>query len=121
MPVYLFSNPKNPREVKEVVMSVNDEHVYIQNGIKWDRVFTVPTASIDTEINENNSGDFVEKTKKKNYSIGDLWDKSAELSAKREKTIGRDPVKEKAANDYKKRTGKEHPHMRKKDTTFSLI
>ena len=49
MPIYLFKNPKNGK-VKEVFQSMNSDHIYSEDGVKWERVFTVPQASIDTEI-----------------------------------------------------------------------
>jgi hypothetical protein len=42
--------------------------------------------------------------------MGDLWDRSAELSAKRKDKMGKDPVKEKYFENWsKKRKGKKHP------------
>ena len=39
---------------------------------------------------------------KKNLTIGDMWDISREASQKREKLIGKDPVKEKSDQEYSK-------------------
>lgn len=115
MPIYLFSNPSNENEIIEVIMSVNDKHEYFKDGVKWDRVFTKPNASVDTKWDANNPRDFVNKTANKKGTIGDIMDKSAELSEKREKQQGIDPIKEKAYSDYsKERGGKEHPDLRKK-------
>ena len=112
MPLYIFQHPKT-QEIAEVYQSMSDEHIYIDSkGIKWDRVFTKPTASIDTTIDAFSSSDFVNKTRGKRDTVGDLWDRSAELSAKREKMLGKDSVKESAQLDYVKRTGKEHPNVR---------
>jgi hypothetical protein len=120
MPNYLFENPKT-KEVKEVFFHMNEEKRYFdEDGKEWARLFTVPAAQMDTEINEFSGKDFAEKTKNKNYNLGDLWDKSAELSEKREKKAGKDFVKEKAAEDYKKRTGKTHPLSRKKITKIEI-
>lgn len=75
---------------------MNDEHAFVdKNGVSWERVFTIPSTSIDTEINAFSESDFAEKTAKKNYTVGDLWDKSAELSSKRENILGSDSVKKK--------------------------
>lgn len=108
MPVYLFKNPKTGK-IKEIILSVNDEKVYSENGVQWERVFTIPNASVDTKINAFSEQDFVEKTKKKNYNLGEMWDTSKELSEKREKEVGKDAIKEKSLTEYsKKRRGAKH-------------
>ena len=54
--------------------------------------------------------DFVEKTKNKNYTQGDLQDIAREASDKRESLMGHDPVKKKWFKEYEKsRKGKKHP------------
>jgi hypothetical protein len=108
MPLYLFQHPKT-EEIKEIFQGMNDLHEYSENGTKWLRIFTKPTASIDTKINPNSANDFVNHTKNKNYSIGDMWDISSELSDKRAKVSGQDPVKQKVIDDYEKKTKKLHP------------
>ncbi len=114
MPIYLFSNPKDENEIVEVVMSVNDIHEFFKDGIKWQRVFTRPNASIDTKWDANNPRDFIEKTGKKKGTLGEIMDKSAELSQQREKQMGIDSVKEKTYQQYSKvRGGKTHPEKRK--------
>lgn len=118
MPIFLFQHPVT-NETREIVQRMNEEHVFVDaKGVKWQRIFTVPQAQIDTQINPHDNRDFVTKTKVKNYSVGDLWDKSAELSAKREKQMGKDPVKEKASLDYTKKTGKTHPGLKHKEITI---
>ena len=59
---------------------------------------TQPSASSTPAINrlgnlEIAKQDFVEKTKRKNYNLGEMWDASKDLSEKREKERGVDPVK----------------------------
>lgn len=110
MPLYIYQNPKT-QEVKEIVQSVHDKHEYSENGIKWNRVFTVPQVGIDSKLDASSTEkDFVEKTKNKKGKVGDLWDRSRELSEKREKLYGKDPVKEKYFKDWSsKRKGKKHP------------
>lgn len=110
MPYYSYQHPVT-EEVAEIFQHMDEPHEFFdQNGLQWARIFTNPTASIDTRIDPNSPQDFIDKTKKKNYSVGALWDTSAELSAKREKTFGKDSLKERAQESYKKKTGKEHPH-----------
>ena len=114
MPMYLFKNPKNG-EIAEIFQKIDDEHSFKDSsGLKWERIFTVPFTSVDTRIDPNSSSEFVKKTANKNMNLGELWDTSKELSEKRQKSSGKDPVKEKYFKDYsKKRKGKKHPDQYK--------
>jgi hypothetical protein len=108
MPLYLYSNPETG-ETKEIVQSMKEDHVYFEDGIQWKRVFTVPTASIDTKIDPFSQRQFVEKTGNKKGTVGNMMDLSAELSQKREQSNGKeDPVKRKHFSDYEKKVGKKH-------------
>lgn len=108
MPVYIFQNPKT-KEYKEVFLAIDAEKVYSENGVKWQRIFLPPNVSVDTQIDANSERDFIEKTKRKNYNLGEMWDSSKELSEKREKERGIDPVRDKAQKEYsKKRRGAKH-------------
>lgn len=114
MALYLFENPETG-EVKEIVMTMKEPHVYFVNGVEWKRIFSVPQTSIDSRWDAMSPKDFSQKTGKKKGTLGDLFDKSAELSEKREKIMGKDTIQEKYFSDYaKERKGKEHPDARKK-------
>lgn len=120
MPLYSYSNPKTG-EIKDIVQGMNDEHVYIEDGVKWDRVFSKPQASVDTKIDPFSSQDFSNKTSSKKGTLGDIFDLSKEASIKRSEKIGFDPVKEKYYEDYsKKRGGKPHPDKLKSDVTIEI-
>lgn len=110
MPIFVYRHPKT-KEEREVIQSVHEEHVYIDDkGVKWNRVFTVPNASIDSKIDPLNSRDFVEKTGRKRGNLGNIIDASKEASEKRKQIMGHDPIKKKYWDDYaKKRKGKRHP------------
>lgn len=119
MPIYLFEHIETGN-IQEVVFHMNEEKIYLgpdsknpQPG-KWRRVWTKPRMSVDTACDPHSAKDFVKATNKPG-SIGDLWDRSAELSAKRaDKEGGRDPVKETYYADYaKKHKGKMHPTQKK--------
>ena len=70
-------------------------------------VYTVPQASIDTQIDPNSPSEFKRKAK---GNLGDIWDQSAEASEKRTKQQGEDPVKKQFFKDYStKRKGAKHP------------
>jgi hypothetical protein len=107
MPEYIYENPDTGEQVS-VWQSVHEEHVYEIEGIEYSRVYTVPQASIDTHIDPYSQKEFREKTKVEN--VGDMWDRSKELSEIRASKEGKDPVKEKYFKDYAKKTkGKKHP------------
>ena len=111
MPFYSYINPET-EEVIDIVQSIHEDHFYVdKNGLKWHRVFTAPEINTQGQLKATSSQkDFVEFTKNKKDSMGDLWDRSEELSEKRRKIYGKDPVKEKYYKDWsKKRKGKVHP------------
>jgi len=111
MPIYLYQNPKTGK-VKEIVQSVHDNHEFFEDGIKWDRIFTAPEVNTFGTLGaESNARQFSELTGKQKGTMGDLWDRSQELSDKRKKLYGgEDPVKKKYYKDWsKKRKGKVHP------------
>ena len=103
MPLYVFQHPKT-KETIEVLQSMKDDHVYTdENGVAWDREWVNPNTSIDTQIDPWSTKDFVDKTKNKGGTLGDLFDKSAELSRKRaSENGGVDPIKRKSEKTYSK-------------------
>ena len=111
MPSYEYIHPETG-EVKELVQKMTEDHVYIdEHGIEWKRLFNLPNAAIDTDINPFSEKDFIKYTAKKGMS----QDLSKELSRKREQKskAGIDPVKQKAVVKYEKKTGKPHPNKNK--------
>lgn len=122
MPIFLYRNQKT-NEVKEIIQSVHEEHTYIdKDGLKWEREFTVPNATVSptSKLNPHDPKAFSELTKNKKGNYGNLLDLSKELSEKREKQLGKDPVKEKMYSDYSKtRQGKMHP-LKKKERLDKL-
>ena len=103
MPIYLYENPETG-EVKEVLQKSKEEHVYFdENNLKWKRVWTIPHASVDTQADPFSEKAFSDSTNNKKMTIGDLWDKSKEMSQKRaDKSGGQDPVKK----DYESKARK---------------
>ena len=119
MPIYLFQNPKTGK-VKEIFQSMNDSHVYSEDGIEWQRIFTIPQASIDTEIDAFSEDSFKKKTAGKRETLGDLMDRSKELSEKRQSIAGTDPVQNKFFENYSKtRKGKKHPKDPSKEVKYN--
>lgn len=112
MPIYIFKNPKTSETI-EVFQNVNDEHIYLDgDGLSYERVYTSPNVSVDSQIDPFSSKDFIEKTRNKKGTIGDLWDKSKELSEKRGGL--NDPVKNKFFSDYEKKHGVKHTDQPRK-------
>jgi Ni/Co efflux regulator RcnB len=110
MPVYIYKHPEE-EEYVEILQGMNDEHVYEQDGLAWERVFLAPNASIDSQVDPFSSRQFVDTTAQKKGTVGDLLDYSAELSHERaQKSGGKDPVKEKYYKNYSaSRKGAMHP------------
>ena len=107
MPEYIYEHPETGEQVT-VLQSIHEEHVYNIDGTEYNRVYTIPNASIDSKIDANSESDFVSKTKAKTY--GELWDHSAEMSSRRaEQHGGKDPVKQEFfKKNSEKRGGKKH-------------
>jgi len=99
MPIYIYQNPKT-EEYKEIFQGMNEDHTYIDDEkLEWKRVFTTPNMAIDLETDPFSRNQFIEKTKNES-TMGDMWDRSAEMSSKRaEKSGGVDPYK---TNYFKK-------------------
>lgn len=114
MPLYSYRNTATG-EVKDIFQSMTDEHIYFEDGIEWSRVWEPSQFNFSSQNKDPYSKSaFSKETEGKKMTIGDLWDKSAELSAKRADKEGSDPVREKFYSDYSKtRGGKEHPEKTK--------
>lgn len=114
MPLYLFKHPDR-EEYEEVFFHMDEDKVFEKEGLLWQRVYHSPNLNTEAPINPWDNNDFVNKTKNKKGTIGDMMDASAELSAKRaDQNGGVDPVKQKYFKDYaKKRNGTKH-HLDKK-------
>ncbi len=110
MPIYVYKHPDH-EEYEEVFQGMNDEHVYEKGGVKWERVFLAPNASVDSEIDPFNNRHFIDATANKKGTYGDILDFSKEQSEKRAaQRDGVDPVKQKYFDNYsKERKGAKHP------------
>lgn len=108
MPEYLYEDPDTGKIVT-VIQGINEEHKYQEDGKEFNRIFTLPNTSIDTQIDPFNKSDFLNKTRGKKGSYGDLWDASKEASQKREEKLGSDPIKKKHFKKYSEaRNGMKH-------------
>lgn len=120
MPIYAYQHPKT-KKIKEIVQSMSEPHVYAEKGVQWERLWTIPQATVDTKTDAFSQQDFSKKVAATKGTIGDVWARSAEWSERRAaKRDGVDPIKEKTFADYEKKTrGKTHPY-RNKDKTYTI-
>lgn len=110
MPTYVFEHPRTGESV-EVVLGANDKHEFFdENGLEWNRVWTAPNVGYMTKIDPFNERQYLDKTGASKGSMGDLIDRSKELSEKRaQKVGGEDPIKRKYLDNYSKsRKGTKH-------------
>jgi hypothetical protein len=109
MPLYTYEHPETG-ETKDILQGMNEDHVYIDSeGLKWNRVFISPNASIDANIDPFSNKQFLEKTGSTKGTYGELMDRSKEMSEKRKNKLGFDPVQKKYFQEYsKKRNGIKH-------------
>lgn len=115
--MYVFHHPDDESKTVDVFFHMNDDKEYIdEEGVEWKRVFLGSQLSCDASIDPWSNSDFVNKTGGKKGTMGDLMDKSAELSAQRAKENGGvDPVKQKYYKNYsKKRGGAVHDDLKPK-------
>ena len=102
MPIYQFAHPEHPIVI-DVVQSMKEPHVYIdEDGIEWNRVWSCPNTSIDTQIDPFSKEEFVNKTAKEGMTAGEMMDLSKELSNKRKRIAGQDLQEKKYFKKEKK-------------------
>lgn len=104
MPIYLYRNPATGK-IAHIVQGMNEPHVYSEDGVNFERLFTIPNAAIDTNV--DTAEKFVQRTGNMKGTLGEIWDYSQELSEKRaSQNGGEDPMRKKAEERYsKKRKG----------------
>ena len=106
MPLYVYRNPLTGEDT-EVLQGMNDAHEYEEDGVKFKRIFTSPQAAIDTKVDPFSKRKFLEKTEKAGTTVGDMWDRSRDLSEHRAGVIGEnsDPVKNKFFKKFEANAG----------------
>ena len=110
MPIYQFIHPET-KEVVDVVQSMKDDHIYVDaSGTEWERVWSVPQASIDTQVDHNDKNAWMRKMENKRLTVGEMEAQGEQLSQKRAKENGgEDPLRRKYFDWSKTRKGKKHP------------
>ena len=115
MPMYTFEHPESG-ETKDVFFGMNDDKIHIdEDGVEWKRVLHSPQLNTTSSIDPWSNSDFVNKTANTKGTLGDLMDRSSELSAQRaQENGGVDPIKEKYYKKYsEERRGAVHPDKKK--------
>lgn len=125
MGIYIYHHDEK-NETVEVVQKMNDVHVYSGtsgNEEGWRRIYTVPQACVDSDFDPRNKDEFIRRGAK--YStLGDLMDKSRELSEKRAEKEGFDPKRREFFDEYARaRKGKRHPQdlPKKIDSKYATV
>lgn len=96
------------------------EIVTDESGKKWKRVASRLSSNVDTKIDPFSEKDFLKKTAKKG-KMGDLWERSKELSEMRKnKNGGKDPVAEKFYTEYENKYKHAHPEKKKQEAKEKL-
>lgn len=125
MPLLPFQNP-DTGERREVFVDINskDPGQFRQqeiDGKAWTRILEVPMMATDTKIDPFSQSDYVRNTGSKKGSLGDLFDYSGEMSAKRADAAGKDPVKDQFYADWAaKHPGQVHQNKKKDDANEAL-
>ena len=118
MPIYSFENPESG-EILDLFFNMDEDKKYTdESGTEWRRIYGSPQLNTLGSIDPWNSDDFVNKTSSTKGSMGDLMDRSKELSNKRaSENNGVDPVKQQYFKNYsKKRKGAKHMDDPSKDS-----
>jgi len=108
MPLYTFEHPVSGDTI-EIVLGMNDDKEYIdENRTAWRRVWHIPNATFDANIDPFSKKQFLDKTNTRG-TMGDLEARSKELSEKRKNKLGYDPMQKKYFKEYsEKRNGIKH-------------
>lgn len=106
MPIYIYQHPQT-EETIEILQSMKEKHEYIdEEGTKWKRIFLSAQISSNKICDPWNSADFINQTKNMKGTMGDLMDKSKEMSeARASQNGGVDPILDKKFKDYSKKRG----------------
>ena len=82
MPLYTFSHPETG-ETMDLIFGMNDEKKHTdKDGVEWKREFSTPQVNGVGSIDPWDNKSFIDGTKGKG-TLGDLLDRSSELSQKR--------------------------------------
>lgn len=110
MPIYEYQNSCTG-EIVKVIQSMREQHTYVRDGVEWIRLWSNPQTVVDTKWDSLDPKDFIRKTKQKKGTVGNLWEKSAELAEIRAKKMGKDFLFERhLIKEKERRKGKLTPY-----------
>ena len=112
MPVYSYEHPRTGETI-DIVQSMDEQHVYVDElGVQWSRIFSPCQLNTTGRIDPWDKNSFMNTTGDSKGSLGDIMDRSKEMSdARAEQCGGEDPVKKKFYRNYaKRRNGAKHPN-----------
>ena len=117
MPVLDFASEDG--EIISVLVPITapdkDRHVQVQDGKTYKRVYAAPLAAHDTKAKDATLEDFTRVVAGKQMTVGEAWKISQEMSEQRaHKNGGRDEVKEKYYEEYRRKMGSEHADVTKR-------
>ena len=113
MPFYIFESEKG-EIVEKFFHMMENKQFFGPDGKFWRRIYLKPQMSIDSIIKDPlSSKEFINNSSRKTGVLGDLIEQSAELSQKREKLCGLDPIKSKYIKNWEKKRKRLHPENRK--------
>lgn len=115
MPLYSYINDETG-EVVELLQTMGEPHQYVFAGVAWRRLFTPPQLAMDTKIDPWNARQFLDKTSK-GGSIGELWDRSAELKEIREEKTGQP---DQIVANFEKEKGRKVAKKREKEVKIEI-
>tara|TARA_R110000824_G_scaffold14858_5_gene62890 strand:- start:28311 stop:28667 length:357 start_codon:yes stop_codon:yes gene_type:complete len=110
MPIYSFEDPGSGT-ILDLFFGMDDDKKYVdESGVEWRRIYGSPQLNTMGSIDPWNSNDFINKTSSTKGAMGDLMDRSKELSNKRaSENNGVDPVKQQYFKNYSnERKGAKH-------------
>jgi hypothetical protein len=120
MPIIDFE--ANDGEILSVHVGLNEPKEAYQTQIRkedgkvFKRIWAAPRFAKDITVGDASRGDLDRLIDGKNYTLGEVWKRSEELSQKRaEKHGGLDPVKEKFYEEYEKKNRAKHADVLKRN------
>jgi phage terminase small subunit len=87
-----------------------------RKGKVYKRIYSAPTAAVDSRVKDASKEDFRRMTTGKKLSVGDMWDISKDMHQHRaDKNGGVDEVKEQYYRDYERQNKVKHPDVEKRE------
>lgn len=120
MPVHDFTDEASGETIAVYVpanASPLEHQQQERDGKVFKRVYSAPRPARDMGYGDSTAEDFARKTAsdKRGLKVGDLWEISAEMSARRAQRDGVDLVKEQYYETYEKENGEKHADVARRE------